>query len=97
MRGELFTLGRHFVALSAMIEMTPLWTLTPNAFINVGDSSLLAQLVTSYDLKQDLQILAAVNVPLGPAGSEYGGIDPGIAGKQLSTGPGIFAQLAGYF
>ena len=96
-RGELFTLGRHYVALSAMIEMTPLWTLTPNAFINVGDSSLLAQLVTNYDLKQDLQILAAVNVPLGSAGSEYGGIDTGIAGKQLSTGPGIFAQLAWYF
>lgn len=96
-RGELFTLGRHYLALSVMIEMTPLWSLTPNAFINVGDGSMLAQLVTNYDLKQDLQILAAVNVPVGPASSEYGGIDSGIPGKQLSTGPGIFAQLAWYF
>lgn len=96
-RGELFTLGRHYVALSAMIEMTPLWLLTPNAFINIGDGSMLAQLVTSHDLKQDLQILAALNIPIGPDGTEYGGIDSGIPGKQLSTGPGIFAQLAWYF
>ena len=96
-RGELFTLGRHYVALSAMIEITPLWLLTPNAFINLSDGSLLAQLVTSHDLKQDLQILAALNIPVGPDGTEYGGIDSGIPGKQLSTGPGIFAQLAWYF
>lgn len=96
-RGELFTLGRHYLALSALIEMTPLWLLTPNAFINIADGSFLAQLVTSYDLKQDLQILAALSVPVGAAGTEYGGIDSGIAGKQLSSGASIFAQLAWYF
>ena len=96
-RGELFTLGRHYLALSALIEMTPLWLVTPNAFINIGDGSLLAQLVTSYDLKQDLQILAALSVPVGAAGTEYGGIDSGIAGKQLSSGASIYAQLAWYF
>lgn len=96
-RGELFTLGRHYLALSALIEMTPLWLLTPNAFINIADGSFLAQLVTSYDLKQDLQVLAALSVPVGAAGTEYGGIDSGIAGKQLSSGASIFAQLAWYF
>lgn len=96
-RGELFTLGRSYVALSAMIEMTPLWLLTPNAFINLSDGSLLAQLVTSHDLKQDLQILAALSLPVGPDGTEYGGIDSGIPGKQLSSGASIFAQLAWYF
>lgn len=97
LRGELFTLGRSYLALSAMIEMTPLWLLTPNAFINLSDGSMLAQLVTSHDLKQDLQILAAISVPVGAAGTEYGGIDSGIAGKQLSTGFNLFAQLAWYF
>ena len=96
-RGELFTLGRHYLALSALIEMTPLWLLTPNAFINIGDGSFLTQLVTSYDLKQDLQILAALSVPVGAAGTEYGGIDSDIAGKQLSSGASISAQLAWYF
>jgi hypothetical protein len=96
-RGELYTLGQHYLALSAMIEITPLWLLTPNVFINAGDGSLLAQLVSSYDLKQNWQLLAALGIPVGAKGTEYGGIDTSIAGRQLSTGPGIFAQLAWYF
>ena len=96
-RGELFTLGRHYVVASAMVEMTPLWLLTPNVFINASDGSFLAQLVSSYDLKQDWQLLAAISLPVGAAGTEYGGIDSDVAGKQLSTELNLFAQLAWYF
>ncbi|MCG6937634.1 MAG: hypothetical protein LJE83_05605 [Gammaproteobacteria bacterium] len=96
-RGELFTLGRHYLALSATIELNPLWLLTPNVFINASDGSLLAQLVSTYDLKQNWQLLVALGIPAGAAGTEYGGIDTGMAGKQLSTGPSLFAQLAWYF
>ncbi len=96
-RGELFTLGRHYVVASAMVEMTPLWILTPNIFLNASDSSFLAQLVSSYDLKQDWQLLAAISLPVGAAGTEYGGIDSGVAGKQLSTEFSLFVQLAWYF
>ena len=96
-RGELFTLGRHYIAVSAMIEMTPLWLLTPNVFINASDGSLLAQLVTTYDLKQDWQLLAALSLPAGASGTEYGGIDSAVTGKQLSTDLNVFAQLAWYF
>jgi len=96
-RGELFTLGRHYVVASAMVEMTPLWLLTPNVFINAGDGSFLAQLVSSYDLKQDWQLLAAISLPVGSAGTEYGGIDSGVAGRPLSTELNLFAQLAWYF
>jgi len=97
LRGELFTLGRHYIAASAMIEMTPLWLLTPNIFLNASDGSLLAQLVSSYDLKQDIQLLAAIGLPAGPDGSEYGGIDSAIPGKPLSFGASLFVQLAVYF
>ena len=96
-RGELFTLGRHYLALSAMVEMTPLWLLTPNAFINLDDHSFLFQLVSAYDFKQDWQLLAAISLPMGAAGTEYGGIDSTVAGKQLSTELNLFAQLAWYF
>jgi hypothetical protein len=96
-RGELFTLGRHYVAASAMVEMTPLWLLTPNVFLNASDGSFLAQLVSAYDLKQDWQLLAAISVPVGAAGTEYGGIDSGVAGRPLSTEFSLFAQLAWYF
>jgi hypothetical protein len=96
-RGELFTLGRHYIAASAMIEITPLFRLTPNLFTNVADPSALLQVVTQNDLKEDLVLLGALNVPVEPSGSEFGGIESGTPGRYLSTGPGIFVQLAWYF
>lgn len=96
-RGELFTLGRQYVVASAVVEITPLWILTPNVFINASDHSLLAQLVSTYDLKQNWQLLAALSIPAGAAGTEFGGIDSGVADKQLSTELNLFAQLAWYF
>jgi hypothetical protein len=96
-RGELFTLSRNYLAASATIEISPLFMLIPNFFINLEDPSALAQFVAQYDWKQDLQVLAALNIPIGPDGSEYGGIEAPIEGRYFSSGPGIFAQLAWYF
>ena len=96
-RGELFTLGRHYLAASAMFEITPLFLLTPNLFTNVADPSGLLQIVTQNDLKQDLVLLGALNIPWGDSGSEFGGIDTGVPGRYLSSGPGIFIQLNWYF
>jgi len=97
LRGELFTLARHYLAGSAMVEVTPLWQLTTNLFVNLADESMLGQLVSSYNLKQDWQLQAAVSLPVGKAGSEFGGIDSAIKGRQYSYGPSLFAQLAWYF
>ena len=79
------------------MEATPLLNLTPNLFINLVDPSALAQLTLSYDWKQDIQLLAALNIPIGPNGSEYGGIDAVESGMYLSTGLSLFTQLAWYF
>jgi hypothetical protein len=96
-RGELFTLARNYLALSATIEMNPLFLLIPNLFVNLDDPSALAQLVAQFDVRQNFLFMAALNVPVGPAGSEYGGIESPIDGKYFSSGPGLFAQLAWYF
>jgi len=96
-RGELFTLGRHYLAASAAVEMTPLFTLTPNLFVNLADPSALLQIVGQYSVGQNLMFIGALNLPLGPDGSEYGGIPAPQAQGYLSTGPGLFAQLAWYF
>jgi len=96
-RGELFTLARHYIAASATIEMTPLLMVIPNLFLNLEDPSALAQVVVQYDWKQDLMVLAALNLPIGPDGSEYGGPEAPAEGRYFSTGPSIFAQLAWYF
>ncbi len=100
-RGELFTLGRKYLALSTMIEMTPLWMLTPNAFINLSDGSALVQVVSQHDIAQEWQILASLNIPVGRNGSEYGGIETGIEvdgeSTYLSTSLSFTFQLAWYF
>ncbi len=96
-RGELFTIGRHYLAGGVTVEMTPLINLTPNAFVNLGDGSGLAQIVLNWDLEQNLQLIAALNLPFGSKGSEFGGLDSGVDDLQLSSGPALFAQLALYF
>jgi len=96
-RGELFTLGRHYLALSSTVEITPLFLLIPSVFVNLDDPSALAQLVGRVDLRQDLLLLCALNLPVGPSGSEYGGIETPVENRYLSSGPGLFAQLAWYF
>ena len=42
-------------------------------------------------------MLCALNLPLGPNGSEYGGIQSPVTGAYFSTGVSLFAQLAWYF
>ena len=96
-RGELFTLGRHYLAGSIMIEMTPLWSVSPTLLSNVEDPSALLQLVTNYSLGDNMTLLGSVNLPLGGNGTEFGGIETGIPGRYISSGPGVFAQFAWYF
>jgi hypothetical protein len=96
-RDQLFTLGRNYIAGSMSIELSALWNLTPTLFANLDDSSALVQWVTQYSLSDDLVFLGSLNLPLGNNGTEFGGIDSGIDGLYLSSGAGIFAQLAYYF
>jgi hypothetical protein len=97
LRGELFSIGRHYLAGSLLIEMTPLWLLTPNVFLNVEDGSALLQIITQNDLKENLTFLGSLNVPIGPKGTEYGGIALGLGDRYLSTDFSVFAQIAWYF
>ncbi len=96
-RGETFTLGRNYLAGGLAIEMTPLWMLTPNLFTNLDDGSALLQVVTRNSLGDEAEILAAINLPLGPAGSEFGGIGAGLPGVYLSTDASVFVQFGWYF
>ncbi len=96
-RGELFTLGRHYLAANVLVEMTPLWTMTPTLFINAEDPSALFQLITGYSLSDEMTLLGSINVPLGPNGSEFGGIEAGPPDRYLSRDGSVFVQFAWYF
>jgi len=96
-RRQLFTLGRNYLGGSLMVEVTPLFSVTPNVFWNLGDDSALLQIVTQNSLGDNLLLLGALGIPLGPNGSEYGGIETGITGSYFSTDLNVFLQLAWYF
>ena len=96
-RGQSFTLGRHYIAGGLTIEMTPLWILAPSLFTNIEDGSALLQIVTRNNLSEEMEFIGALNIPIGPDGSEYGGIGVDMPGVYLSTDASVFAQLAWYF
>lgn len=97
LRGQSFTLGRHYLAANMGIEMTPLWNLSATMLANLGDPSALVQLTSKTSLGDNLVALVTVSVPAGANGSEFGGIDSGSAGRYLSTRLAVFAQIAWYF
>lgn len=96
-RSEIFTIGRNYLAGGVLIEMNPLWTLTPNLFANLDDGSALLQVTTRYSLGDNSDLLAALNLPLGPSGTEFGGVRVGQDGLYYSTELSLFAQFAWYF
>jgi len=96
-RGELFTLAQNYIAAGVTIEMSPLWLFTPTLFTNLDDRSALLQLLSLHDIKQDMQLILALNLPYGKTGTEFGGIDSGVPGRPWSVGASAFLQLAWYF
>jgi hypothetical protein len=96
-RGELFSLGRHYTAASASIELTPLFMLTPSLFWNLRDDSALLQLNTRHDLAQNLVLLGSLALPLGPSGTEFGGLPAPAPGRFLSRDLSLFLQLNWYY
>ncbi|MEM7360013.1 MAG: hypothetical protein AAF431_13005 [Pseudomonadota bacterium] len=101
-RGELFTLGRDYLAGSATIEINPLWNLTPNLFVNLTDNSAFSQLISQHSLSDNLQLIGAVSLPIGPRGTEFGGLPTGplatSAPRRFSNSSwSLFGQLAWYF
>ena len=88
---------RHYLAGSVMIEMSPLWKLTPTLLANVDDTSGLFQLVMQYSLGDNMTLLGSLNVSLGADGTEFGGPESGVPNRYLSFDVGVFAQFAWYF
>ena len=87
----------NYVAASLMIELSPLWMMTPTLISNVDDQSALLQLVNQYSLSDNMTFLGSLNIPLGESGTEFGGPGSGVPDRYLSFDLAVFAQLAWYF
>jgi hypothetical protein len=96
-RGELYTLGRDYLAAGLDAELTPLLHLRPTALANLHDGSGVLQVNLSYDWTESLQLLGGLELPWGGHGSEYGGVPiPGTPWVFGSAGR-AFMRLGWYF
>lgn len=96
-RGELFTLGRSYLAGHLRIEVHPLVNMLFTAITNVEDPSGVLQPRLTWDVTGDLQLLLGGNVVWGAKGSEYSEIS--IPGTPYTIRPAdsVYGWLAYYF
>jgi len=96
-RGELFTVSRHYLAVGASVQWSPLLALRPGVIGNLDDGSKLLSGQLEYSLGQDVGLTAGVVWPLGRYGSEYGGLSivPGLP-VFASPARSIYLRLTWY-
>jgi len=96
-RGEVFAVGRDYLAGNLTIEWTPRLVITPTLIQNLDDQSGILQTVFTYDWKQEVPLTFGFALPYGRLGSEYGGIDTGTPGQYYGPGVMAFFRLGYYF
>ncbi len=96
-RGELFTLARDYAALGLQAEFTPLFNLYTNLINNLNDGSKFLQIRGVYDWRQNVQLMAGLNLPSGSRGTEYGGVPVVTTTTYAATGRSIYLRGAYYF
>ncbi len=94
-RGEVYTLGKDYLGTGIQIELTPLFNFYTSCIVNLHDNSGLFQIRGIYDLAEDLQLIAWLDVPYGEKGSEFGGIP--IDDKYIAPGQRAYLRLTYYF
>lgn len=95
-RGELFNVGRDYLAGGITVELTPRWQISPLLIWNLNDGSALLQLGARYDWKQNATILLGGIIPSGPQGTEFGGIPLG-GGEFFRPPISIYGRVSHYF
>ena len=98
-RGELYTIGRYYLAGQVRIELHPLVKLDTMVIINVYDSSGVLQPQVLWDVTSAIQVIVGAQGNWGHGDSEYGGYDVAAAGSTISIAPAdrFFFWLTYYF
>jgi hypothetical protein len=96
-RGELFTLGRDYLATGLQLEWNPRCNLFPVALASLNDGSKLLQLRVHYDWRRNVMLSGGVQLSTGGRGSEYGGYLPAGGAGFVAPGDSAYARIAWYF
>ncbi len=75
LRGEMFTLGRVYLAGQLQLELHPLVQLQALTIFNLSDPSGLLQPQIQWDLVSDWQLILGAQWHWGADGTEFGGFD----------------------
>lgn len=100
-RGELFTTGRHHLALGGMLEWHPLVNQRLLLIREFQDGSHLLQTTLSWEPDDHQRWQISLVVPLGGRGEEFGRFEAGLApdGEVLTAGGGerLLLRWSRYF
>ncbi len=96
-RGELFTLGKTYLAAQIQAELHPLLNIFGTVIHNLGDCSAIIQPKASWDALQNLELIAGADLYFGESGSEFGGIP--LPGTRYIHKPAhqLFVWMSWYF
>jgi hypothetical protein len=86
-RGELFTLGKTYLAGQLEIELHPLVHAYWTAIVNLSDPSSILQPRLVWDVTSNVQLIAGAALHWGGHGTEYGGFDTTAAGRTVAVAP----------
>jgi hypothetical protein len=92
-RGELFTLGRYYLAGQLQVELHPLAQLHTTALVNLSDPSGLVQPQLRWDVAPDWQLILGAQWHWGGDESEFGGFDAATADALARVAPADQAYL----
>lgn len=96
-RGELFTLGRDYVACGGQLEIHPLLLGSLTSILSLNDFSGLLQPILEYEAAQNLSILFGSTVSFGEPGSEFGGLLFADSSLRLSVPDRLFLRVEYYY
>ena len=90
-RGEIYTLGRAYLAGQVQMELHPLFNAYLGVISNLADPSGIVQPRAIWNIAQDVQMTFGGNIYYGGTGTEYGGYK--IPGTNLFNKPSNSAFL----
>ncbi len=97
-RGQVFNTSQDYLAGGMTLEWTPLLTLSPSLIVNLNDGSVYAAGEADWSLNDNTDLIAGVQVPFGPKGTEYGGLPlTGSSAPYQAVPTTAYVQLRRYF
>jgi hypothetical protein len=96
-RGELFALGRIYMAGHVRMEVHPLVNLFVTVITNCDDPSGIFQPRLAWDVTQDIQFTCGGNIFYGGRDTEYGGFRIAPTDILIKSPDSVYMWIAYYF